>query len=237
MLGYAARAVPWSRVLPAAGLVLVLMELVRRWPFTTWALEAAAVGLVAGAVAWSLDEPAARLVDTSPRSLAWRTCARLPAVGLVLAAWALAVARTWESFAGHGSTVLLQGLAAAAVAGGWATWRRAGGVAMPGIVFAAGVVPGALVWGLTRLSDWVPVFPYVAAPRADWAASARGWWIAGGLALVVLAAALADARWWTVRPGQPPPTDGTHWVDGSSYGIDVGSLGSADRSGTRRPDR
>jgi hypothetical protein len=199
VIRWAARAIPWPRVIPAACLVLLLMELVRRQPHSTWALEGGAVGLVAGAAAWSLDEPAASVVDTSPRSLAWRTCARLPAVGLLLAAWALGTFRCWPSLGGHGPVVLLQGFAAVAVASGWATWRRAGGVAMPGTVFAAGVVPAALAWGLTPTSEWIPLFPHVAAQSSDWAASARGWSIGGCLALVALAAALADARWWPVR--------------------------------------
>jgi hypothetical protein len=194
VIRWAARAIPWPRVIPAACLVLLLMELVRRQPHSTWALEGGAVGLVAGAAAWSLDEPAASVVDTSPRSLAWRTCARLPAVGLLLAAWALGTFRCWPSLGGHGPVVLLQGFAAVAVASGWATWRRAGGVAMPGTVFAAGVVPAALAWGLTPTSEWIPLFPHVAAQSSDWAASARGWSIGGCLALVALAAALADDR-------------------------------------------
>jgi hypothetical protein len=233
VLGYAALAIPWTRVVPATGLVLVLMELVRRWPYTTWALQGAAVGLVAGATAWSLDEPAARIVDTSPRSLAWRTFARLPAIGLLVAAWVLAAVRSWESLGGHGSTVLLQGVAGVAVAGAWATWRRAGGVAMPGTIFAAGVIPAALVWGLTRLSAWIPVFPYVAAHPNDWAASSRGWWVAGCLALVVLAAALADAHWG--RPyGAPAACGPLYPRDGDETGAADCAGTSGDTLGTRR---
>jgi hypothetical protein len=207
MLGYAARTVPWSRVLAAACLVLLLMELVGRWPQPTWALQGAAVGLLAGAAAWCLDEPAARLVDTAPRSLARRTAARSPAVGFLLVVWVVAAARSWDSLGGHGRTVLLQGVAAVAIALGWTTWRRAGGVATPGNVFAVGVVPAALVWGLSRLSEWVPVFPYVHAEPGDWTASSRGWLVAGVVGMVALVAALSGAH-WRLPPGgrgAPPP--------------------------------
>ena len=200
MTRYAVAAIPWTRVLPAACLVLVLMELVRRWPFGTWALQAAAVGLLAGAAAWSLDEPAARVVDTLPRSLAWRTAARLPVAVLLAGVWVLAVTLAWDSLHGHAREVLGQGFAALAIAVGWTSWRRAHGVPTPGVAFAVGVIPAALACALLRpVSGRILLFPYVAAPAEDWSRSEIGWTVVGGLAVVLLLAALADAPWWRTR--------------------------------------
>src|SRR5215218_9141615 len=116
MLRYAARAVPWLRVSLAAGLVVLLMELVRWDPWVLWPLEGTAVGLLAGAAAWCFDETAAAVADTSPRGLAWRAAARSPAVLLLILAWAFAAARLGnDATFGHLDAVRVQGLAAIAI--------------------------------------------------------------------------------------------------------------------------
>src|ERR1700712_664133 len=91
MTGYAARAVPWTRVALAAGLVIVLMELVRWDPWVLWPLEGTAVGLLAGATAWGFGGTSAAVVDSAPRGLAWRTMARSPGPLLLVLTWTAVV--------------------------------------------------------------------------------------------------------------------------------------------------
>ncbi|MFI5910566.1 hypothetical protein [Dactylosporangium sp. NPDC051541] len=198
MLRHAARAVPWGRVTLAAGLVVVLMELVRWNPWVLWPLEGTAVGLLAGAAAWCFDETAMAVVDPAPRGLAWRTAARSPAVALLVLVWAFGVARVGDGAAfGHAGAVLVQGLAAVATGAAVACWRRARGEASPGLLFAAAVVPAATAWALVRpLEDHVAVFPYATTTPRGWHLSTAGWAAAGALAALLLVAALADAPWW-----------------------------------------
>lgn len=203
MFRYAARAVPWPSLALASVLVLVLMEIVRRWPYPMWPLEGCAVGLVAAAAAWCFDEPAAEVVDTVPRSLVWRTAARFSGVVLLLGVWALAVICTRDSLFGHAREVAGQGMAAALGAAAYVTWRRAAGQRTPGRPAATAIVPVAAFWALVRpLADHVPVFPYTA--RADWGASRALWLTAGLAAVALLGVVLADARWWAARRRRPP---------------------------------
>jgi hypothetical protein len=199
VIRYAARAVPWGLIGVAAGLVVVLMEVVRRWPWQTWPLEGTAVGLLAGATAWCFDEASAAVVDAAPRSLRWRTLARLGGPAVLLAAWSVAVYAARDSLFDHPWHVALQGYAAALAVIGWCAWRRSGGDPNPGNRLALVVVPLATAWALVRpASEWVPVFPYAdgTGEFGDWDASRAGWSALAAGAVVLLAAALADARWW-----------------------------------------
>lgn len=200
MVRYAARAVPWVRVALAAVLVVLLMELVRWNPWVLWPLEGTAVGLLAGASAWCFDESAAVVVDVAPRSLAWRTTARMPAVMGLTLVWCAVVWHTGErGLFGQSGSVMVQGLAAIAVGAGYAGWRRAWGVPMPGLVLATVVVPLTSAWALVRpLESRLPVFPYGTSSADVWATSTVGWVILGILALVVVAAALTDVPWWSL---------------------------------------
>jgi hypothetical protein len=201
MVRYAAQAVPWGRVALAAVLVVLLMELVRWDPWVLWPLQGATIGLLAGAAGWCFDEPAAAVVDVTPRSLAWRTAARLPAaVGLALV-WCAVVWQAGDhALFGRRDAVLVEGLAALAVGAAYAGWRRARGEGMPGVVLATAVVPLTSAWALVRpLEATLPVFPYGTSSPSDWTSSTMGWTVLGTLALVVLAAALTDAPWWGVR--------------------------------------
>ena len=201
MFRYATRGVPWPRVALGAGLVVLLMELVRWNPWVLWPLEGTAVGLLAGAAAWCFDESSAVVVDVAPRSLAWRTAARAPAVLGLAAVWCGVVAHAGDGVLfGRSAGVLIEGLVALAVGTAYAGWRRAWGEPMPGLLLAATVVPVTSAWALVRPFDAsVPVFPYGTSSAGDWSASTAGWAILGTLALVVLAAALSDAPWWSVR--------------------------------------
>lgn len=201
MLRYAARAIPWPRVVLGAALVVLLMELVRWNPWVLWPLAGTAVGLLAGVTAWCFDESAAVVVDVTPRSLAWRTAARAPAVLGLLLVWCAVVWHAGDqALFGRSISILVQGLAAIAVGAGYAGWRRAQGEPMPGSLLATTMVPLTSAWALVRPFDaTVPVFPYGTSTATEWTASTAGWIALGGLALVVLAAALSDAPWWPVR--------------------------------------
>lgn len=211
MFWYATRAVPWARLAVASLLVLTLMEVVRRWPWRMWPLEGSAVGLLAVAAAWCFDERAATVVDTAPRSLAWRTGARGAPVLCLLAVWLVAVHRTRESVFGHPGDVAWQGVAAMLAASGYACWRRATGNPEPGLTLAAVVVPLSTCWALIRpLPELLPVFPYAdgSGVFGDWGVSRALWSALAGVAVVVLAAALCEARWWQRRSRRERATTG-----------------------------
>jgi len=80
MIRHAARALPWPLLVATAILLVGLLRVVEQWPFTMWPLQGLAVGLLAGAVAFACDEPAAAVVDTLPRGLAWQGLAATVAV-------------------------------------------------------------------------------------------------------------------------------------------------------------
>lgn len=200
MLTVAKNSLPWARLAAAVVMLAVLLEAVRRWPWFVWPLEGVAVGVLTGAVAWCLDEPAGTVVDAAPRSLWWRTAARGVGIAVVLAAWSLGVWWARESTFGHPWAVWVQGLAGGAVGAWWATWRRALGVRTPGIAFAAAVLPTAAVWAVLRpFARVFPIFPY--GDDGDWAVSTTGWVVVGAVASVGLLMVLADSRWWRVGSG------------------------------------
>jgi hypothetical protein len=198
MLTYAARAVPWGRIVLAAGLVLVLMELVAWNPWVLWPLEGTAVGLLAGAAAWCFDETAAVIVDAAPRSLAWRVGARSPAVLLLVLAWWLGVLRVGDgNEVAHIDAIAEQGLVAVAAGAAFACWRRAEGEPVPGLLFATAVVPAVTGWALVRpFDEHLAVFPYVTTSAQGWQLSVVGWTALGVVAGLLLIAALTEAPWW-----------------------------------------
>lgn len=177
-------------------LLVVLLVALRLYVWTLWPLEGVAVGLLAGAVGWCLDEPAAVVVDATPRGLAWRTTARLGGVVVLLAAWSAGVWLARDELFGHPWAVWLQGLVAAAVAAAWGTARRAAGEATPGQRWAVAVVPLMTAWALVRPFPRVlPVLPYgFDGSGGDWAASTRLWASLGLVALVVLMRLLVRER-------------------------------------------
>lgn len=201
MTSYVVRAVPWTRVALAAGLVAVLMELVRWDPWTLWPLEGTAVGLLAGATSWCFDETAADVVDPSPRGLAWRTIARSPGPLLLVGTWTAVVLHAGDAAAfGHRDEVWIQGIASSLAGAAYSTWRRSCGEASPGLRFATAVVPATTAWALLRPFDSrLPVFPYATTSPVSWEQSATGWVALSIAACVGLCVVLADARWWKLR--------------------------------------
>ncbi len=203
MRSYAARAIPWRLLGACTALLGTLMALVRVHPWTLWPLQGLAVGLLAGAVGWCLDEPAAAVVDAAPRGLPWRTAARAIGIAPLAAVWLLLVWWARPALFGHPGTIAVQGLSASAIASAWVTWRRAGAAATPGNRFATAVVPLAAAWALARpLETRLPIFPYgPAGPAANWAGSTWLWATAGATALVFTTVLLA-------RDGRLPPIRG-----------------------------
>lgn len=206
MLRYARQAVPWALVAVSTAVLTLLIALVEYDPWRLWPLQGIGVGLLAAATAWCLDEPAAAVVDPSPRGLAWRTAARLPAVALLAAVWCIGCWWARDSLFGHPWSVAIQGLAAIAMALAWTTVRRAGGDATPGQRLALTVVPVSTAWALVRpAQEWVPVFPYATTSLADWDASTLGWAAAGTIAIAVLVGVLAtDGRRPSLRRDSAP---------------------------------
>jgi hypothetical protein len=206
MNGYVARAVPWTRVALAAGLVVVLMELVRWDPWVLWPLEGTAVGLLAGATAWCFDETSAAVVDSAPRGLAWRTMARSPGPLLLLVTWTAVVLHSGAgTMFEHRDEIWLQGIAACLAGAAYTSWRRSCGEASPGLRFATAVVPATTAWSLLRpLDQYLPVFPYATTTPSGWDHSTAGWVALIVAAVVTLGVVLADARWRRLAPGAPP---------------------------------
>lgn len=177
LLRHARVATPWRMTLVIAVLVVLLLEAVRRWPWQAWPLQNVAVGLLAGGVAWCLDEPAALVVDVGPRPLVWRSAARLGGVALLAAAWGVGLWRAWDRLFDHPTSVALQGVGAMVAAAAWTSARRASGVPRPGHQLALVVVPVTTAWALVRpLQTVLPIFPYgYDASYGDWQVSAIGW--------------------------------------------------------------
>lgn len=185
MTRYALAAVPWRLALTGTAVLAGLLALVGQWPYVLWPLQGTAVGLVAGVVAWSLDERAAAIVDTLPRALWWRTAARSVTVPLVLAAWVGGLVAVRHRLPDHLGLFVLQGVAAALLAAAVCSWRRAAGTAEPGRVFAAYVVPAAAAVALARpVADHLPVFPVW--PPDPWVASGVLWAAVAGLSALGL---------------------------------------------------
>jgi len=203
MLRHAIRAVPWSLVAVSSVLIVGLMAAVRFDHWTLWPLQGTAVGVLAGAVGWCLDEPAAAVVDPSPRGLAWRTAARGSGIVCLLAAWLLGVRWAWTELFDHAWPVLVQGAVGAAVGAAWVTWRRTRGEATPGRRWATAAIPFTTAWALVRpLEEHLPVFPYAfGGEYGDWHTSTVGWTLVGLVATVLLVQALAGEGRHPTRRG------------------------------------
>jgi hypothetical protein len=206
MTGYVARAVPWPLVATGCAVVAGLMGLVAAWPFVLWPLQGTAVGVLAGTVAWSMDEPAAAVVDTLPRSLRWRTAARASTVPLVVGVWATSLVLMRARIPEHLALFLLQGVGAACLALAVTAWRRSRGEPEPGRPFAALVVPVATALALARpFVGRLPVFPVW--PDDRWVLSQTLWSVVTAGSLAVLVAALRPASFlcgWRSGGSGPP---------------------------------
>jgi hypothetical protein len=190
---HALRAVPWAVVGAGCAIVLVLMAMAAGWPEVVWPLQGLAVGLLAGVAAWSMDERAAAVVDTLPRSLWWRTLARAAAVLPLVAVWIACVLVAGDRLPDHPRLFVLQGLAALVAGVAVASVRRARGMATPGLALSPALIATIGALALVRpVPERLPLFPIW--PGEAWALSAAIWW--GVLILSTLALLVALA---------PPP--------------------------------
>ena len=148
----------------------MMLRIVAERPYTMWPLQGIAVGLLAGVAGFAYDEPAAAVVDTLPRGLAWRTAARSLGVLLLLTWWLVVVSATGGAYFGHARDVALQGVVAVAAVAAAAAHLRLRGHASPAGLLATGVVGAAAYLSLARpFDDLLVVFPYTAS--GEWSAS------------------------------------------------------------------
>lgn len=190
MIGYARRALPWTLLACCASLVLIAMALVTRWPYVMWPLQGVAVGVLAAAGAWCVDEPAAAVVDVAPRSLRWRTAARSLGLLPLLCLWVATVVAVRHQLFGHASDVALQGCVALLAGCAIGTSARTRGLAAPGRRIAAATVPAAAFIALARpVEQHLPLFPYL--QTGPWDSSLVLWSLTGALATALLTASLA----------------------------------------------
>ena len=193
MGAYLVRVVPWPVIASTVPVLVLLLVTVQHWPYVMWPLQGVAVALVAGAAAWCFDEPAAAVVDTLPRSLAWRTLTRLLGAVLLLVAWATAVASTADAYFGHALAVAMQGCCAALVVIVYATLRRRSGHPTPARSIATAIVPVLVFVALVRpFPNALPVFPYTSL--GPWQHSNRVWAALGLISVVVLVVVLSEVR-------------------------------------------
>ena len=174
MLRHAARALPWPLLAAAALLLYGLLRTVQEWPYQAWPLQGLAVGLLAGMAAFAYDEPAAAVVDTLPRGLAWRTAARSLGVALLLGWWLVVVALTRDAYFGHATAIAWQGLAATVAVVATTAHLRRRGAAGPATVVGTVVVSGAAFLALARpFEKRLPIFPFTEA--GHWSDSRTLW--------------------------------------------------------------
>ena len=174
MVRHAARALPWPLLAAAAVLLYGLLRAVQEWPYAVWPVEGLAVGFLAGMAAFAYDEPAAAVVDTLPRGLAWRTAARSLGVALLLGWWLLVVALTRDTYLGHATAIAWQGVAATVAVVATTAHLRSRGAAGPATLVGTAVVGGAMFLALAQpLQNRLPIFPHPAA--SHWSDSRMLW--------------------------------------------------------------
>jgi hypothetical protein len=203
MTRHAIRGTPWLFFGAAAVLVMVLLRVVEQWPYTMWPLQGVAVGLLAGAAAFAYDEPAAAVVDTLPRGLAWRTAARSIGVLGLLGWWTASVAWTRTAYFDHAADVWWQGVAAVLAVAAAVAWQRRRGLASPArLVGTAAVVAAAYLALIRPGEDLLAVFPYTA--DGPWPESRVGWSVLAAAAVVALWAALMELPYELEKTAGPP---------------------------------
>jgi hypothetical protein len=174
MVRHAARAVPWPLLAAAGVLLYALLRAVQQWPAQVWPMQGVAVGLLAGIAAFAYDEPAAAVVDTLPRGLAWRTAARSLGVALLVGWWLVAVTLTREAYVGHAVAIAWQGLAATVAVVATTAHLRNRGAAGPATLVGTAVVGGAMFVAMTRpFENRLPLFPY--PPTDQWSDNRMLW--------------------------------------------------------------
>jgi hypothetical protein len=186
---YSRAATPWGLLTTTAAVTIGLLLVVARWPSVMWPLHGGAIGLLAGVSAWSIDERCSAVVDVAPRPLWWRTIGRTPAALLLVSGWIATHLAMRDQLPDHLGVLVLQGASAAAAGFAAATWQRTRRRPEPGQLIALFVSPAALAIALAKpWNDHAPLFPIW--PHENWPRATTIWSVAGGLSILVLAAAL-----------------------------------------------
>jgi hypothetical protein len=205
MLRYAAWSPGRVQVAAGTGLVAVLLLGVAE-SVHLWRALGLAAAVSVGVGAWAMDEPSARVVDAAPRSLRWRTVARILTLAPVATAW-LVFAHHASGQAsplpasGRGWPLAATGVASVLVGASLATVLRRRGWAAPGqqVAVSVGLVVAAL--GAFPKHLWLHLATFPIDGDADWAWALRFWAGAWGLSLVALVAATSEGT-QLPRPGR-----------------------------------
>jgi ABC-type sugar transport system permease subunit len=152
MTRYARLGTPWPRMLGLCAAAAGLMGAVAARPGSLWPLQGLTVGLIAAGTAWCVDEQAAAVVDSLPRTLRWRTIARTLVACPLAITWVLCTLLWRRNLPPHPAVLVLQGIAAMATAVAYGAWRRAHGTAAPGGGFAAAAVTACVALTLVPLN-------------------------------------------------------------------------------------
>jgi hypothetical protein len=175
-------------------LIVTLLTIVARWPYTMWPLHGAAIGLIAGTSAWAVDETTATIVDVAPRPLWWRIAARALTPLILAGAWTAMHFPIRDRLPHQFGLFILQGATAAALGFAAGNALRARGRAEPGQWIASFVCPLTLGVALAKpLNDHAPLFPVW--PHDDWTRSTIIWSAAALMATFLAARTLwSDSR-------------------------------------------
>jgi hypothetical protein len=184
-LVYARAATPWVMLGVTLALIVMLLTIVARWPYTMWPLHGAAIGLIAATSAWAVDETTATIVDVAPRPMWWRSAARALTPLILGVAWAATHFAIRDRLPDRLGLLVLQGMTAAGLGFAAGVTLRARGRAEPGQWIASFVCPLALGVALAKpLNDHAPLFPIW--PHDNWTRSTIIW-SAAALTAVLLA--------------------------------------------------
>jgi hypothetical protein len=193
-LVYARTATSWAMLGVTSALIVALLAIVARWPYTMWPLHGATIGLIAGTSAWAVDETTARIIDVAPRPLWWRSAARAFTPMILTVAWTSMHLGTRNRLPDRLSLFILQGATAAALGFAAGNTLRARGRAEPGQWIASFVCPLTLGVALAKpLNDHAPLFPVW--PHDNWTRSTIIWSAAALTAALLVGRTLwSDAR-------------------------------------------
>ena len=184
-LVYARAATSWAMLGITLALIVTLLTIVARWPYTMWPLHGAAIGLIAATSAWAVDETTATIVDIAPRPMWWRSAVRAFTPLILAVAWTATHFVIRNRLPDQLDLFVLQGVAAAALGFAAGITLRSRGRSEPGQWIASFVCPLTLGVALAKpLNDHAPLFPVW--PHDNWTRSTIMWAAAALSAVLVV---------------------------------------------------